>query len=1164
MTFTRLLLRNLAFHWRANVAVLLGVAVGTAVLTGALVMGDSLRGSLRERALEQLGWVDQALVAPRFFREMLAEGLPAQKVSPAILVRGSASAPEANAGQVTILAVDDRFWPADQMPVDAKFWRGQDDGVVLNADLARRLGVKAGDRVSLFLQSGDNLPRESLLGKRKSEDVLSRFDVTVRAVLPESGLGRFTLRPGPAPPLNAYVPLRLIQDRYDPEKRKAPLAGRVNALFVSGVDGSLATGVALNLTLDDWGLTLRTPADRARDWFQLLLGHGDAPIPAGDVLRQFRWKGRVPPALAARPDGKTTRVVSDFVAYVTADHGYLSLESNQLFVEPAVVTAAEKTAAQLGWRAAPTLVYLVDTLSDGQHETPYAVVAALDPTAQPPLGPFNKGPLVDNQIVVARWPGSPLEFAPKQAVTLKYYLPDDAAQLELAQTKLEFAGWVDLTGAADDADLTPRFEGITDKLDLLQWENPPFPFDRRRLQGDPTAYWERYRTTPKAYVNLATGQKLWGSRFGQVTSVRLAPGKEAQFGRDAAEFSRRLLQALPPEQGGFAFDDARARAVQAGQGSTDFGLYFLGFSSFLIAAALMLVGLLVQLSIDRRASELGLLLAVGWERDAVRRLVLLEGLALALVGGLLGVGGAVLYAASLLDLLAALWPGGLERSLLWLHVEPLSCVIGYGASVAVALVTIFLATRALAKVPPRALLAGETTTAAGGFAGTPLLSRRIAAGALVAALACLAVGAFANDHEAKAGSFFGSGLFLLTALLAMLWWWMRRAAHGHGRAMPGLLRLGVRNAARHPVRSVLTVGLLASACFLIVAVQAFHRDAGRDFLEKTGGSGGFALVGEATVPIFQDLNTPAGRAELGLAADLGARFVPLRVQPGDDASCLNLYQPGQPRIVGVPQSLIDRGGFQLTGGGWDALNATTDDGCIPAIGEANTVTYILHKGIGDDLEIKDGQGRTRKLRIVGLLHDSVFQSELLIADARFKELFPRQEGFRLFLIEAPPANVAATRKGLETALAGYGFSATPSAERLQAYLDVENTYLATFQALGGLGLLLGTLGLAIVLVRSVWERRGELALLRALGFRRSALGVLVLAENVWLLVVGLAFGCAAALAAVAPFVAAQAGEIVQPQLFALLAAVLLVGLACGALAVATTLRTPLLPALRRE
>ena len=616
--------------------------------------------------------------------------------------------------------------------------------------------------------------------------------------------------------------------------------------------------------------------------------------------------------------------------------------------------------------------------------------------------------------------------------------------------------------------------------------------------------------------------------------------------------------------------------MTAGEGSTDFGMLFLGFSCFLIVAALLLVGMMFRLSLDRRARETGLLLAVGWRRGTVRRLALAEGAILAAAGGVLGVAGGVAYAGLLLDYLGLLWPGGLDRALLHCTSSWESLAIGYGVSFGFSVLTIWWATRVLAKVPPRALLGGETVTPALGGSSRKRLALGIAVAAAVGAIACVAAGAVAQDHEAQAGSFFGSGMLVLTTLLAGLWWWMGHSGHGHGRTVPGLALLGFRNAARHPVRSLLAVGLLAAAAFMVVAVQAFHRDPGHEFLEQTGGSGGYAWVGEATVSLFQDLNTRAGRADLHLPADLPADFAAFRVHAGDDASCLNLYQPRQPRILGVPKSLVDRGGFQFAaseprkGNGppanpWQLLLEPTSDDAIPALGEANTVQWMLKSGLGKEITIRDGRGKEARLRIVGLLQDSVFQGELLVADGDFLKLFPHQEGFQFWLIDAPLGpRGEAVRRTLETALAEYGFSMTPASQRLQSYLDVENTYLATFQALGGLGLLLGTLGLAVVLVRSVWERRGELALLRALGFRRSALGLLVLAENVWLLALGLAFGCVAAVVAIAPFVVAQAGDVLQPGLLVLLGLVVLVGLGAGTIAVTATLRTPLLPALRRE
>src|SRR5262249_10510278 len=183
---------------------------------------------------------------------------------------------------------------------------GRRGGGVLTPPLARQLRVRVGDAVTLFLQNADTIPRETLLGKRKSEDVLSKLDVTVKAILPEEGVGRFTLRPGPGVPLNAFVPLRLLQGRYDPDRQKAPLEGRVNALLVGGANGSLQAALRRRLDLEDWGLVLRTPEGRGRQWATLLAARGDDPAAWDGKLRRFRWQGRVPEELAAQAEGGQT------------------------------------------------------------------------------------------------------------------------------------------------------------------------------------------------------------------------------------------------------------------------------------------------------------------------------------------------------------------------------------------------------------------------------------------------------------------------------------------------------------------------------------------------------------------------------------------------------------------------------------------------------------------------------------------------------------------------------------------------------------------------------------------------------------------------------------------------------------------------------------------
>jgi ABC-type antimicrobial peptide transport system permease subunit len=204
------------------------------------------------------------------------------------------------------------------------------------------------------------------------------------------------------------------------------------------------------------------------------------------------------------------------------------------------------------------------------------------------------------------------------------------------------------------------------------------------------------------------------------------------------------------------------------------------------------------------------------------------------------------------------------------------------------------------------------------------------------------------------------------------------------------------------------------------------------------------------------------------------------------------------------------------------------------------------------------------LRFVGLFEKGLFQSEVLISEKHFKEHFPSRTGYSFFLLDPPPGTSAETADILERRLGDYGFDVTPTQERLQRFQAVFNTYLATFQTLGGLGLLLGTLGLAAILLRNVVERRGELATLRALGFKRDSLGWLVVAENAFLLVIGVAIGTASALVAVAPHLLQGNALVPWTSLALTLLAILAVGMLACAAAVRGALRAPLLPALKAD
>ncbi len=1176
MSFLSLLLRNLLYHLRGNVAVFLGVALGAAVLTGALLVGDSLRGSLRTLASEQLGWVDQALMPGRFFRADLAKDLPADKATSLIMLQGSAVAGAESAGKVQILGVGPSFWEdAD----DAEFWseaKSQVEPIAINQALADRLKVKAGDTIKVYLSSVDSSPRETLLGKRKARELEEDFpDAVIRKVLPNTGMASFSPRPSPVTPFNLFVPIGTAQ-------KKLKLVGKANMLLVGKPRGDLGKILSERLTLEDWNLRLTTPEQRVRSYVEFLgkspndKREGDVWLALADFARSIGLDKEADVPAAKRKllemfQKDKADAAGPIAGFYRKARPYVTLESTQMFLEPAAEHAAREAASRLALSSYPVFIYLADNLKtpDGSWQSPYAVVAGVPPRKLP--HPVAKNEIVDNQIYLT---DVNLPKPSPEKLLLSFYAPDQKGDLKLEEREVIVKGVVPLEGAANDPDWAPEFPGITNVSNMEDWETPGFPFDRKRVQTADSDYWRRYKTSPKAYVSLQTAQKWWASRFGNVTSVRVfAP-------EGSGDFEKLVLQNLNPQRGGFVFQPLRERSLEAGGGSTDFGQLFLAFSFFLIVSALLLVGLLVRLNLDRRAQEMGLLLATGWSQGRVWRLLMGEGLLLVLAGSALGLIGARYYADGMLEMLRRNWPEGSTLSFLKLYTTPTSYGIGYGASVVVGLATLYFAIRGLGKIAPPLLLMGQSTPPNLGQTGAGRCSLWVMILASLGALAAFVAALTTSSAGAQAGSFFGAGMGLLIAFLAGVWRWLHRAAL-HSDPQPSLSMLALRNAGRNPLRSLLTTGLLASASFLIVAVQAFHEETHDDFLARSAGN--YALFAETDLPFFQDFNDAdvrskffrAGTDEQKLLAGIGA--MACRIQPGDDASCLNLYKPLRPRVLGVPDVFVQRGGFTFKSQAksspeeranpWLLLDLPAEDGIHPVILDANSAQWIVKVGLGDTIELNDAldaQGKPKKLRVVGLLKESIFQSEMLVSEKAFLELYPRQEGYQFFLFDVKDQPALAVQSALQKGMVTQGWNVAQSRERLQAYREVSNTYLATFQALGGLGLLLGALGLAVVLVRGVWERRRELALLRALGFQGRQLGWLVFLENAFLLVLGLAVGTLAALLAVAPHLVGSGANVLWGKLLGLLALVLAVGLGAGALAVYRSLQTPVLVGLRRE
>ncbi len=189
MRISTLLARNLAWFWRTNLAVLLGVATATAVLAGALLVGDSVRASLRDLVLSRLGNTESVVTSQGFFREKLAREIgPA---CPMIAVDGIVAHESSGrrTTRVQVYGVDERFWKFQREEGEAPRVRQ----ILLSAALAQELGSKPGDSILLRVQKPSAIPLESMHGRKDNVGQTIRMTMSGTAaarLLPASPTGR--------------------------------------------------------------------------------------------------------------------------------------------------------------------------------------------------------------------------------------------------------------------------------------------------------------------------------------------------------------------------------------------------------------------------------------------------------------------------------------------------------------------------------------------------------------------------------------------------------------------------------------------------------------------------------------------------------------------------------------------------------------------------------------------------------------------------------------------------------------------------------------------------------------------------------------------------------------------------------------------------------------
>ncbi|AQQ69763.1 FtsX-like permease family protein [Limihaloglobus sulfuriphilus] len=1096
MTKKSLIFKSIAYYWKGSLGVVAASMVASAVIVGALAVGDSVRSSLRGMVDSRIGIADIAVVSQdNFFTGNLsgkmAKGLDADTAA-IIQISGIASNDAAGrrANRINVYGVDQRFYNATGCV--NPFRKSDENAVILNKSLAQKINASAGDEILLRFARPSAMSRDIAL--TPASDMTVGFRLRVARIADNNNCGDFSLKADHIPPLNAFVPLEWLGQSIE-------TPGKANLMLISaGADSSIEQEKAENvladsLTLADMGLEISEVNDGA----------------------------------------------------------FYELRSSSVFIRDDISAAA----LSVGSGAQGLLSYFVNSIRRGDKEVPYSFVAGCD-SLMPDDAEMN-------DIVINRWLAEDISAEKGGEIEIDYYTLGRGRELVETTSAFNVADVIEIEGMAADRSLMPDFPGLADAENCREWE-PGIDIDLERIRDKDERYWDEYKGTPKAFVSLRAAEVMWGNRYGNLTAVRWPA--ESNGLEDIAAALRGSIAG----NSGIQTIAIRQMSLKAIEEGTDFGPLFIGFSMFIIASAIVMLALVFVLGVEKRISQSGLLSAIGFTRTEVKKVFLLETMILVAAGSLLGVGAGVIYTRIMLLGLRSLWSTAVSGADITFHVEPLSLVYGLLGGLLGCAAAVWLAFRKQMQIPISQMLYGSAepiqqaalTDAEG--CGIGLKGKKALLWQFLLLLPALGIVVYSSS----AGAFFAAGGLLLASFILFVRS-LIKSSLARGRISSNLVSLAWRNTARSPGRSISVVTMLACGVFIVISVGLNRKDPAADARTLSAGTGGFELICEPSVPLVHNLNTEDGRKETGLD-NLAFEWnvLNMRVNQGDDASCFNLNRAQMPRLIAADVEKIQQYGFRFKKSaqnikdGWQVLSSRAEENVIPAVGDEATVKWGLGLELGDEIDYIDGRGRPFKVRIAGVIENSIFQGSLIISRRNFEKRFEDLEGYAVVLADCPPQYTDQLSKALSGRLRDIGMEVTPSTERLRAFSEVENTYISIFQVLGSLGVVIGCLGLGVVVVRNVLDRSGELAMMRAVGFDRQTLQRIVFYEHIFLLLVGLAGGAVSAFIAVLPVILEPGGGRPVVSLVITLAVIMFNGFLWIWLGSSAALSGSIIESLRRE
>lgn len=1039
MSLIQFIIRSFTYYWKAHLAVIIGVATSTMVLTGTLFVGDSIRSSLERSTLLRLGDTEYLFSGiDRYFRSELADELRADldvDVAPILQLDGISSAQggKYKLSGILVVGIDEHFGSfiseAKQYPLPSK-----NEGYI-SENLAQRLQLKIGDPFLLRVEKASQIPKNAPFVSDEENQVSIRL--TVGKILGPEELGRFNLKTSQTAPYNVFLPLNFLSDKME-------WSGKVNRLLISK-NSKMNENLIREAIQKHW-----TPEDMALDVF-----------PVND---DTQWE----------------------------------IRSDRVFIDSTIVHAAKLIDS----KAAEILTYMVNSYKIGNRITPYSFISA---------GPFmTTTPSSVKDIVINRWMADDLQASIGDSIEIAYFVIGPLRKLTEERRWFTISDIIPIHGIYAEKDLMPNLPGLSDAGNCREWQaGVPVKLDDIRDKDED--YWKEYKGTPKAFISYAPGKELWANRFGECTAIRLSSN-----GGSKKEIEAQLSNTLSPINLGYSLRSVKEEGLTAARGGVDFSQLFMSLSFFLLLAGIILVALLFNLHLEKRMSEIGTLKALGYSSSMIKKLVLAEGLIVAIPGVIAGGLLAILYNQLIFKALNTVWYDIVRTSALQEVVQVNTLLLGIGISLVIVWITIWYNVNKKLKINSVTLQREQIIIAKNSsirwFRIGYLTSGLVAIGLLVYEIMF--------GEGLNTGIFFFAGALLLASSLLYTALAIRQGNFQVADKL-SVSSLILKNLYRNRSRSMRIIILFSLGAFVIISTGLNRKDLHSGSQKLSSGTGGFLFFMETTLPILNDLNAPENSIDNDIDPSLS--FIQLRKNEGDDASCLNLNRVTAPQILGLPSEELE-GRFSFVNSTadlnpeapWASLKTELPGNVIPAIADQTVILWGLGKKVGDTLVYQNEKGQEIYLKLIGGLANSIFQGNVLIDEELFLKHFPSSSGSHIFLVDGKPEDQAETASSLQRSFRNDGIEIELAADRLAMFNQIENTYLSIFLLLGGLAMILGTVGLGVSLARNILDRRQEIGILRAIGYQKNRILNMITLEHIILLMIGTLTGSITAFIATLP------------------------------------------------